>query len=655
MRCGARVYGCTGAVHGCTGAVPRCMGAVRGCMGAAVLLAVGLTACAPSAEGTRTAADDGTPQSVEELQEAAARILAETAVPGAGIALVRRDGVEWAGGVGYADRDARTPVTADTHFRVGSISKSFVALALVQLYEAGKVDLDSAIEEVDPGLTIDNPWRGTDPVRVIHVLQHTAGFDDMHLRDRYVPDGAVEGSLDDALALNPGARRVRWRPGTRMAYSNVGYGVAGTLIERVTNEPYEDYIARGIFAKLDMPTSSFRLTSADKAHLARGYDGAGGPPVGFPHIYLRPAGNLHSSPRELAQFVRMILNWGEIGDTPVVDPEYLGSMELPRTTLAAAAGLRNGYGTGIRSRLTLPYRVLGHDGGIDGFVSTYAYSPSRDVGFVVLLNSSGPRAPLALSRISSAALRYLKRDVSPPERPEVQVDTATLGRYTGYYHDASPRNQLWWPIQSLTAGRSIVIDGNALYSQPVYGPRVRLIPVTESSFRLEDELDASRVFTKDADGTMVLAGGDTYAEQRPRWRVELVRVPTLVSVVLIASTAVAALAWIVHGRRARPQAFWHLKLVVVACLLALLVPVMALELTPARQLGARNAGTLAVFAASLAIPLLAALVTALAIRASRRKASRWLTGYAFIVAAAMTWISTYLGAHGLLGLRLWNY
>jgi CubicO group peptidase (beta-lactamase class C family) len=624
-------------------------------MGAAVLLAVGLTACARAAEGTRTAADDGTPQSVEELQEAAARILAETGVPGAGIALVRRDGVEWAGGVGHADRDARTPVTAETHFRVGSISKSFVAMALVQLYEAGEVDLESPIEEVDPGLAIDNPWRSTDPVRVIHVLQHTAGFDDMHLNDRYVPDGAVEGSLDEALALNPGARRVRWRPGTRMAYSNVGYGVAGALIEKVTQEPYEDYIARAIFAKLDMPTSSFRLTPADEARLARGYDGPDGPPVGFPHIYLRPAGNLHSSPGELAQFVRMILNWGEIDGTSVVDPEYLGSMELPRTTLAAAAGLRNGYGTGIRSRLTLPYRVLGHDGGMEGFVSSYGYSPSRDVGFVVLLNSSGPRAPQALSRISSAALRYLKRDVAPPEKPEVHVDAATLDGYTGYYHDANPRHQLWWPIQSLAAGRTIARDGEALYSQPVIGSRVRLIPVTESSFRLEDELDASRVFTRDADGTIVLAGGDIYAEQRPRWRVELVRVPALVSLLLIASTAVTALAWIVHGRRARPRGFWGLKLLLIACLLALLVPAVALELTPGRQLGARNAGTLAIFAASLAIPLLAALVAGLAVAAFRREASRWLTGYAFMVAAAMAWISMYLGAHGLLGLRLWNY
>ena len=102
-------------------------------------------------------------------------------MPGAGIALVRQDGVEWAGGVGYADRDARTPVTADTHFRVGSISKSFVAMALVQLYEDGDVDLEATVEEVDPGHRDRQPVAAA-PIRCasIHVLQHTAGFDDMH-------------------------------------------------------------------------------------------------------------------------------------------------------------------------------------------------------------------------------------------------------------------------------------------------------------------------------------------------------------------------------------------------------------------------------------------------------------------------------------------
>ena len=90
-----------------------------------------------------TPLDDPTPQTLDEFKAAAARVLDETGVPGAGIALVNVNGTEWAGGVGWADRDRQVPVTADTHFRAGSVSKTFVALALVQLYEDGKLDLDA--------------------------------------------------------------------------------------------------------------------------------------------------------------------------------------------------------------------------------------------------------------------------------------------------------------------------------------------------------------------------------------------------------------------------------------------------------------------------------------------------------------------------------
>jgi CubicO group peptidase (beta-lactamase class C family) len=158
---------------------------------------------------------DPTPQSIEEFQATAARVLQDAGVPGAGIALVRTDAVEWAGGVGYADRDARTPVTADTHFRVGSISKTFLAMALVQLSEDGIVDLDAAVPDIAPEVAIDNPWNDTAPVRIIHLLQHTAGFDDMHFNERYLAPGEAKRPLAAVLKLN--SRRVRWEPETRMS------------------------------------------------------------------------------------------------------------------------------------------------------------------------------------------------------------------------------------------------------------------------------------------------------------------------------------------------------------------------------------------------------------------------------------------------------
>ncbi len=612
-----------------------------------------VAACAAGGTTERRTPTDPAPTTLDEFVASATRVLEETGVPGAGLALVGQHGVEWAGGVGHADRDRKTLVTADTHFRAGSISKSFVAMALVQLSEDGRLDLDAALEEVAPDIRVDNPWQDTDPVRVIHVLQHTAGFDDMHFKDRYLPGGAPPPPLAEVLTLTTAARRVRWRPGTRTAYSNVGYGVAGALIEKVAGEPYEDVIKREIFDPLAMATSSFRLTSEDLATMATGYGDAG--PVGYPQIYLRPAGNLHTSAGELARFVQMLLGWGELGTAFVVDPEYLGNMEQPRTTLAFEAGLRNGYGSGIRMVLSAPFKILGHNGGIDGFVSSYGYSPSRDVGYVALLNSAGGRAPEALERISALAMRYLKRDVDRPSAPEARVDAATLDGYAGYYHDANPRHQIMWPLQWLTAGQTVWRDGHQLYVKSIVGARMRLIPVTDTSFRIGDEVDASRVFTHDREGTLVMAGPGVFAERRPRWRVELVRLPVLAAFPIILSVPLGSLVWLARVRRARPRGFWALKLALLLCSLALVLPAVTLVVTPERQYGERSATTMTVWLASLAVPLLGVVVGLLVIRARRVGASRWLTAYAALVAISMVGLSLYLGAHGLLGLRLWDY
>jgi CubicO group peptidase (beta-lactamase class C family) len=527
------------------------------------------------------AVTDETSRTVDEFKAAAATILRETGVPGAGISIVRADGVEWEGGLGYADRDARTPVTPDTHFHVGSISKTFVALALVQLAEDGVVDPDAPVNEIAPEIAIDNRWHATDPVRIVHLLQHTAGFDDMHFNERYMPNGEADRPLAEVLAINPRSRRVRW-------------------------------------------------------------------------LYLRPAGNLQSSARELGRFVRMLLAWGELDNAFVVDPEYLGSMEQPRTSDASKAGLRNGYGSGIAALLYLPFFMLGHGGEIDGFLSSYAYSPSRDVGYVILLNSTGDGSSEAMRRLSSLAVRFLKRDVEPPVAPRTDVDGPTLSEYAGYYHDANPRNQIAWPVQSLLAGQTIVADDGELAAVSLFGTRQRLIPVANASFRLEHEIDASRVFTRNDEDAMVPAGGVVNMVRRPRWHIELVRLPVWAALGTVATVAIAGIIWLARIGRARPRGFWMLKLAVLACLLPFAVAAAVFAWTPHQTLGTRTLGTSALCLATFAVPALSAVVTLLGLDARRQQASVSLVDYAYVVALAMAGLALYLGSNDLLGLRLWN-
>src|ERR1700739_2447680 len=120
------------------------------------------------------------PQDIPSLLKQLDKFRADAGVPGAGVALFDRNGVTWVGGLGYADVGKKRPVDADTLFRAGSISKGFVAVALMQVVDQGKMRLDARLKDIAPEIPVDNPWEESDPVTVAEVLEHTAGFDDMH-------------------------------------------------------------------------------------------------------------------------------------------------------------------------------------------------------------------------------------------------------------------------------------------------------------------------------------------------------------------------------------------------------------------------------------------------------------------------------------------
>ncbi|MGO9604075.1 MAG: serine hydrolase domain-containing protein [Candidatus Binataceae bacterium] len=254
------------------------------------------------------------PQSIDELRKAVADVLAKNHVPGVGIALVTKDKVIWTGGVGKADVASGRDVDADTMFRIGSITKGFVALSLLQLQEKGKISLDARVADVAPEVPIVNPWEQTDPVRIANLLEHTAGFDDFPLAELYDFSGESDVPLLKTLQMFPEPQHVRWRPGTFASYSNPDYGVAGYIVEKVTGQPFEQYVAENILRPLGMAHSDLRMTPEVKAALAQGYAIAdiNHPFVAHGHDggldgFLSPAvrrGNVRPSPGQLGQELR---------------------------------------------------------------------------------------------------------------------------------------------------------------------------------------------------------------------------------------------------------------------------------------------------------------------------------------------------------------
>src|SRR5262245_6459703 len=121
------------------------------------------------------------PQTTQELEKRIRDVLDSNRVPGAGVVLVSRKRVLWVTGLGTADRAAATPVTTDTRFRVGSITKSFVALAVLKLQEEGRLRLEDRLRDRAPEISFSNPWEDSDPVLLVHLLEHTSGMDDLSL------------------------------------------------------------------------------------------------------------------------------------------------------------------------------------------------------------------------------------------------------------------------------------------------------------------------------------------------------------------------------------------------------------------------------------------------------------------------------------------
>src|ERR1700683_3077418 len=157
-------------------------------------------------------------QSITELRRQLEKILQDSHTPGLSVAIVRRSGPEWVAGLGKSNVAANRAATNETLFRIGSISKAFVSLSILKLVNEGKVSLQDPVQRLAPDVWFENRWEATDPVRVVDLLEHTTGWDDMHLRES--AKDAKGMTLREGLDYDHPSRISRLRPGTRMGISN---------------------------------------------------------------------------------------------------------------------------------------------------------------------------------------------------------------------------------------------------------------------------------------------------------------------------------------------------------------------------------------------------------------------------------------------------
>ncbi len=320
----------------------------------------------------------------------------EKKLPSMAIAVVDGDGTVWAEGFGYEDAARTRPATAHTVFRIGSVSKLFTDLAVMQLVEQGKLDLDAPVTRYLPSFHPHNPFGGEITLR--ELMSHRAGLVREPPVGHYFDDSSP--SIDATVAsLNE--TTLAYAPGTHTKYSNAGVAVVGDVLQQVTGQPFAAYLRQAVLRPLAMEESAFSPQPALMRHLSQArmwsYDGLDFQAPQF-ELGESPAGAMYATVTDLGKFLLALCDGGNGPGGAVVKPATLDAMWKPQFE-----GGRFGLGFVVGSLDS--HREVGHDGAIYGFATSLAALPEERLGVVVVTTADSANA--VTDHIAQDALRLL--------------------------------------------------------------------------------------------------------------------------------------------------------------------------------------------------------------------------------------------------------
>ena len=378
---------------------------------------------------------------VAALDSAALAHLEHELVAGVSVAVVKGGDTLLMKGYGLADLewDIATPEDAGASYEIGSMTKQFTAAAILRLVEEGKLNLETDITEYLPEF---DPHGHRIPLR--RLLDHTSGI-------KGYTEMPIFGELSmrklprDTLVSLVEAEPFDFEPGTALIYNNSGYFLLGLIIEAVTDQPYETYLAEQFFVPLGMEDTYYCSERAVRKGRAHGYDGSPGGLVrkGYlDHTWPYAAGSICSTVGDLVRW-NQALHGGR-----VLSPESYQAMITP---MPLEDGTPTRYAMGLGISGSGKHHSIAHGGGINGFLSDGRYYPEEGLIIVVLQTSTGPQGPGALGAALANAV------LGPPPELAGQPFTGDLDELTGSYSG---------PARGQSLTMEVTRDGDALVFTP---------------------------------------------------------------------------------------------------------------------------------------------------------------------------------------------
>lgn len=375
---------------------------------------------------------------------------------------------------GLADLELNVPMKPEMVFRIGSITKQFTAIAILQLMEQGKLSLQDEITKYIP----DYPMQGHS-ITIEHLLTHTSGIKSytnvpefqVMMRTDLTPEEIIE-------KIKP--LPMEFAPGTRWNYNNSGYIILGCIIEKVTGKTYAEYLQENFFTPLGMTGSYYGDDTRIIKNRASGYQPGEGGIVNADYLSMTlpyAAGSIMSTVDDLYKWNRALHSY------KLVKKETL---DMAHTPYKLSDGMSTGYGYGWSLGELQGSSTIEHGGGINGYLSYAVYLPDEDV-FVALLSNSNGQAP-EFSSLSMAAIAVGK----PLNTTEIQLGEESMKEYIGIYADDKGIE------------RSITLEDGSLYAAREGGTKRKLIASEKDQFLYENSFTTLK-FARNGSGKIISA------------------------------------------------------------------------------------------------------------------------------------------------------
>jgi CubicO group peptidase (beta-lactamase class C family)/D-alanyl-D-alanine dipeptidase len=406
----------------------------------------------------------------EKLEKLIIHEMQDKDLPALSIALVDDETIVWARGFGMADPEEKIPATAETVYRVGSVSKLFTDVGIMQLVERGEFDLDTSITTYLPQFQPHRPFEK--PITLRQLMSHRAGLVREPPVGNYFDDTAP--TLAQTVAsLN--STELVYEPEARVKYSNAGIGVVGYVLELTQAQPFAKYLKRAVLEPLGLKKSAFEPEPAIIKDLAKAYmwtyDGRTFEAPTF-QLGMAPAGSMYSTAVDLGRFMIVLFKGGRGPGGQLLKPETLEKMWTPQFV---GSGQKSGFGIGFAISEMQGQCRIGHGGAIYGFATELAALPEAKLGAVVVTTMDCANS--VVTRIANYALELMLANRRNQPLPEIEMpsplDSVLAHQLAGrYVHDQQQIDLLARNGKLMTSRREFLVELKSLGDTLIVDDRI---------------------------------------------------------------------------------------------------------------------------------------------------------------------------------------